>query len=139
MNDSTRGRRRYVEQLAVPLGWFSVAFGVAELAAPRRVARLIGVRDDDSNVGVLRTSGARELGNGLAILARPQEAKWLWGRVGGDALDLACLGAAMSADDTQRGRTGTSHRGGARRDRTGCLVRAAALASGDRQRGHGAT
>jgi hypothetical protein len=45
------------------------------------------------------------LGNGLAILAQPDEAKWLWGRVGGDALDLACLGAALGDDDAQRGRT----------------------------------
>ena len=104
MNDLTSGGERSAEQLAVGLGWVSVALGIAELAAPRSVARLIGVRDDDSTVALLRTFGARELGNGLAILARPQEAKWLWGRVGGDALDLACLGAALSVDDTQRGR-----------------------------------
>jgi hypothetical protein len=105
MNDSTSGGARSAEQLAVGLGWFSVALGVAELAAPRSVARLIGVRDDESTVAMLRTFGAREFGNGLAILARPQEAKWLWGRVGGDALDLACLSAALSADDTRHGRT----------------------------------
>jgi uncharacterized membrane protein len=105
MNDSTSGVDRSAEQLAVGLGWFSIALGVAKLAAPRSVARRIGVRDDESTVALLRTFGARELGNGLAILARPQEAKWLWGRVGGDALDLACLSTALSADDTRLGRT----------------------------------
>ena len=104
MYDSTSGGDRSAEQLALGLGWFSIALGVAELAAPRTVARLIGVREDETTLGLLRTFGARGLSNGFAILAQPQEAKWLWGRVGGDALDLACLGAALVDDDTQRGR-----------------------------------
>jgi uncharacterized membrane protein len=92
------------ESLAVGLGWFSIALGVAELAAPRALARFIGVAPTDSTVSVLRAYGARELGTGLAILAQPRQSAWLWGRVAGDALDLATLGAAMGSEDSQRGR-----------------------------------
>lgn len=92
------------ERLAIGLGWFSVALGIAELAAPRSVARLIGVTPDSSTDSVLRSIGARKVGNGLAILAQPDKAMWLWGRVAGDTLDLATLAGAMSAPDTQRGR-----------------------------------
>ena len=134
MYDSTSGGDRSAEQLALGLGWFSIALGVAELAAPRTVARLIGVREDETTLALLRTFGARELSNGFAILAQPQEAKWLWGRVGGDALDLACLGAALGDDDTQRGRTGACDGGGARRDRPGRVVRAEAVAPIVRER-----
>ena len=34
------------ERLATGLGWFSLALGTAELAAPRTLARLIGIPDD---------------------------------------------------------------------------------------------
>lgn len=96
---------RAPEQLAIGLGWFSIALGVAELAAPRTLARLIGVREDDTTIAVLRTFGAREIGTGLAILAQPDNPTALWGRVAGDALDLVSLGAAMTSEDSRPGRT----------------------------------
>jgi uncharacterized membrane protein len=93
-------RERQAESLAMGLGWFSVALGLAELAAPRELSRLIGIRDDDTTISTLRACGARELANGLAILAEPDRAAWLWSRVGGDAIDLALIGAAYRRDDT---------------------------------------
>ena len=63
--------RRRSEQLAIALGWFSITLRVAELVAPRRLARLIGVPDDDRNQTILRGLGAREVANGIAILAQP--------------------------------------------------------------------
>jgi uncharacterized membrane protein len=84
---------RSAEQLAIGLGWFSIALGVAELAAPHSLARLIGLPATDRNLSVLRAYGAREVGTGVAILAQPRQAAWLWSRVGGDLLDLASLGA----------------------------------------------
>jgi uncharacterized membrane protein len=98
------------ERLALALGWFSVGLGVAELAAPGAVARLIGINDDqdEQTLGVLRACGARELGAGLAILAQPQRATWLWSRVGGDAVDLSLLGTAAQRDDANRGRLGAA-------------------------------
>lgn len=92
------------EQLAIGLGWFSIALGIAELAAPHSVARFIGVPTDPTTVSVLRSSGAREVGNGLAILAQPDRPAWMWSRVAGDALDLATLSNAMGSSQTDRGR-----------------------------------
>ncbi len=92
------------EQLAIGLGWFSIALGIAELAAPHSVARFIGVPPDSTTVSVLRSYGAREVGNGLAILAQPDRAAWMWSRVAGDALDLATLTNAMGSPETDRGR-----------------------------------
>lgn len=92
------------ETLAVGLGWFSIALGVAELAAPHSVARFIGVTPTEKTVATLRAYGAREVGTGLAILAQPDRPTWLWSRVAGDAVDLATLGAAMNEPDTDKGR-----------------------------------
>jgi uncharacterized membrane protein len=95
---------RGAEQLAMGLGWFSVALGTAELLAPRGVARLIGLRPTEERISVMRGYGAREIANGLAILAQPDQARWVWARVGGDALDLASLGAATRSNNTSSGR-----------------------------------
>src|SRR5690242_18306798 len=38
----------------------------------------------------------REIGTGIGILASGNKAPWLWGRVAGDVLDLATLGATMN-------------------------------------------
>lgn len=105
MNRIAAGEDRSADPLAMGLGWFSIALGVAELAAPRTVARLIGAREDDSTISLLRTSGAREVGTGLAILAQPDNATWLWGRVAGDAVDLASLAAVMRTDGSRPERT----------------------------------
>ena len=87
-------------QLAVGLGWFSIALGVAELAAPRAVARLIGVVPTSSARTMLRAYGAREVANGIAILAQPDNPTWLWSRVGGDALDVASIAHLMREPGT---------------------------------------
>ena len=92
------------EALALGLGWFSIALGAAEVLAPRSVARLIGVAEDDTTSSVLRAMGMRELGNGIAILSEPDRAAWLWTRVGGDAVDLSLLGSAFNRDSADRGR-----------------------------------
>jgi hypothetical protein len=92
------------ESLAVGLGWFSIALGFAELAAPHSVARFIGVMPTDRTITTLRSYGAREVGAGLAILAQPDRSAWLWSRVAGDALDLATLGNAIGKPTTDRGR-----------------------------------
>jgi uncharacterized membrane protein len=78
------------------LGWFSVGLGALELLAPRVVASAIGVRPTPMWSGVLRFFGARELVNGAGILANPRSKEWVGMRVGGDALDLATLGVALT-------------------------------------------
>jgi uncharacterized membrane protein len=94
------------EQLAVGLGWFSIGLGLAELAAPDAVARLIGLRDDAKTRTMLRAYGAREIGTGVAILMQPENPTWLWSRVGGDVLDLASLASAARREDADQQRLG---------------------------------
>ena len=100
MYPDTANGRQSAETLAVGLGWFSIALGVAELAAPHSVARFIGVTPTEKTITTLRSYGAREMGAGLAILAQPDQARWLWSRVEGDAVDLASLGAVMNSPTT---------------------------------------
>ena len=94
--------RDRAEGLAIGLGWFSVGLGLAELSAPRAIARLIGIRPDEDALTVLRTFGAREIASGVAILAEPDRAAWLWSRVTGAAVDFLSL---MQADKTHPART----------------------------------
>jgi uncharacterized membrane protein len=82
------------------LGWFSIGLGLAEIAAPRMLARAIGVDPKGRTGTAIRAMGARELASGLGILARPQRALPLWARVAGDAIDLAFLGWALGARRT---------------------------------------
>jgi uncharacterized membrane protein len=96
------------EQLAVGLGWFSIGLGLAELTAPDALARLIGLRDDSNTRSLLRAYGAREIGNGIAILMQPDNPAWLWSRVGGDLLDLASLASAARQDGVDSQRVGAA-------------------------------
>lgn len=56
------------EQLARGLGWFSLGLGLAEVLAPRAVARITGVRT--SNAGLIRLLGLREIAHGVGIFAQ---------------------------------------------------------------------
>jgi uncharacterized membrane protein len=92
--------RRISEQrdgagLSRGLGWFSVGLGIAELAAPRVLARAIGIDHRGRTGAAIRAMGARELANGFGILVRPRRALPLWARIAGDAIDLAFLGWAF--------------------------------------------
>jgi hypothetical protein len=74
------------------LGWFSIGLGLAELAMPRTLARAAGM----PNVPALtRFHGLREIGTGIGILTSKDPSPWLWGRVAGDALDVATVGAGL--------------------------------------------
>ncbi|HWT31196.1 MAG TPA: cyclase dehydrase, partial [Propylenella sp.] len=44
----------------------------------------------------------REVATGMGILASRDPAPWIWGRVGGDALDVATLAAGLSRDNARR-------------------------------------
>ncbi len=74
------------------LGWFSIGLGLAELMMPRRLARAAGM----PNVPTLtRVYGLREIGTGIGILTSKDPSPWLWGRVAGDALDIATVGTGL--------------------------------------------
>ena len=103
MRHQNRETRR-AETLALGLGWFSIGLGLAELAAPRSVARLIGLPETDRHTTTLQALGAREIAHGVAILSQPDSAARVWTRVGGDALDLSVLCAALGEETTDRTR-----------------------------------
>jgi len=78
-----------VRSLARGLGWFSIGLGVVQLLAPRQVSRFIGMPGSE---GMIRACGVREIATGIGILMADDPKPWIYGRVGGDALDLAGLG-----------------------------------------------
>jgi hypothetical protein len=87
------------KRIAQGLGWFSIALGLLEITMARRLARGLGSRDLD---WVLRAYGAREIATGVGLLASRNRAPWMWGRVAGDALDIATLAAAMPGSQRKR-------------------------------------
>ncbi|HYY56917.1 MAG TPA: SRPBCC family protein [Pyrinomonadaceae bacterium] len=90
------------EKLARGLGWFSIGLGLAELLAPRGIAKISGVR---GNTGFIRLMGLREICHGIGIFSQGRRpAAAVWARVAGDALDLAALGAAFASPESNKGR-----------------------------------
>jgi hypothetical protein len=82
---------RPADRVAKALGWFSIALGIAELVAPRRIANSIGMR---RAAPLLRAYGVREIASGIGALSvNPKPA--MWSRVGGDAIDLATLAVGL--------------------------------------------
>src|SRR5262245_48192537 len=98
------------EKIARGLGLFGIGLGLAEIAAPRGLAKLIGIRGDYSDL--LRLLGIRKVASGIGILAERRPAgpragplaAWMWSRVGGGAMDLALLGAALKSGKARQGK-----------------------------------
>jgi uncharacterized membrane protein len=82
------------------LGLFSLGLGLAEMAAPRVLARAIGIQPDRRTRLAMRVFGAREIASGLGILAKPNQPIPVWSRVVGDAIDLAFLAWAFRTKRT---------------------------------------
>jgi hypothetical protein len=89
--------------LAEGLGWFSLGLGLAELLAPRGIARALGMEE---RTGLIRAYGAREIAAGIGILTQKDPTPWVWGRVAGDALDLATLAGGLDERNPRRGNVG---------------------------------
>lgn len=100
---SDRQAQASAHALARGLGWFSIALGMAELVAPRALTRMLGMEGHETMV---QGYGAREIATGIAILSSEQPAPWLWGRVGGDVLDIGTLAAGLHEDNPKRGNVG---------------------------------
>lgn len=91
------------EKLARGLGWFSIGLGLAEVLAPRGIAKIAGVRGN--HTGLIRLFGLREIASGIGIFAQGRRpAAAVWSRVAGDALDLAALSAAFASPRSSKGR-----------------------------------
>jgi uncharacterized membrane protein len=97
-------QRQRAARRARGLGWFSLGLGIAQLMAPRKVARFIGVRDDEHTCHILQTVGVREISSGVAILTNTESAGPVWMRVIGDVMDIGLLGRAMQSEHTERDR-----------------------------------
>lgn len=87
------------DRAAEALGWFSIAMGTMELAAPDALARLLGMPDRGR---LIRAYGLREVANGIGLLAAENKRSWLWGRVAGDVADLATLATAAGRNGNAR-------------------------------------
>lgn len=95
--ETERTRRRghadtATDRLARGLGIFSIALGIAEVAAPRALARALGMKGQE---GLITGYGLREIATGIGSLAAKDPTPWIWGRVAGDGLDLATLATAL--------------------------------------------
>jgi uncharacterized membrane protein len=99
-----QGTEDKAERRARGLGWFSIGLGLAQIGAPRTIARLIGVNDDEETRNTMFAIGLREITSGMGLLSRPRPAGWVWSRVGGDLMDLALLGKALSSEENDKGR-----------------------------------
>lgn len=97
------------QRLALGLGWLSIGLGVAQLAVPRHVARLIGAGEARYTCGAVRAVGVRELACGVGILgSRGNSSRGLWLRLAGDFLDVALLSAALRSSRSEPERVVTA-------------------------------
>lgn len=103
-DDRRDGGDESPERLSRALGLFSIGLGLSQILAPRGVARTIGLRDDDRNRKMMMAIGLRELATGVGLISRPRSASFAWGRVAGDAMDLAVLGRALTSNRSDHNR-----------------------------------
>lgn len=83
------------KKVGAGLGYFSIALGLLEIAAPGRLARWLGVEGSAAKK-VIALFGARELLAGGMLLRGPAVSTNVWNRVIGDGIDLAALGLAFT-------------------------------------------
>jgi uncharacterized membrane protein len=91
-------------RLAEGLGYLSLGLGTAQVAAPRLVAWLTGVRPSRAHKSVMRAMGLRELAVGTGLMSANTTSPWLWARAAGDVLDLAMLGPGLASSEVGRRR-----------------------------------
>src|SRR5690349_14311617 len=90
------------DRLGRALGWFSIGLGLAELLAPRRITRALGIEGQE---GLVRAYGVREVSSGLLSLSVEKQAG-LWSRVAGDGIDLVTLVTALRSNNPKRDNVG---------------------------------
>ena len=83
------------KKIGLGLGYFSIALGLVELAAPGRLTRWLGV-DGKGAKNTVIAMGVRELVAGGLLLRGPAVSTNVWNRVIGDVIDAGTLGIAAS-------------------------------------------
>ncbi len=86
------------------VGWLGIALGLAEVIAPGPALMTAGIPDKKTMRILVRACGVREIASGIGILSGRAPAGWLWGRVAGDAVNMAILDSAMLSKNTNRRR-----------------------------------
>jgi hypothetical protein len=82
-------------KLAKGLGLLSFGLGVAQLAVPDRVNKLIGVKDTAKTRTIQRIVGVQELAGAQGVFAFSPPTPVLWIRVAGDIAHLGLLAKAL--------------------------------------------
>ena len=75
--------------------WETLCCGALTLAAAGSDAQQERLLPGVATGEVLLTPAVREIGTGIGILTSRAPSPWLWGRVAGDALDIATVGAGL--------------------------------------------
>src|SRR3954447_4397266 len=91
-------------RLAKFLGIFSFGLGIAQVALPDRINRLIGVKDTPKTRAIQRAVGVQELGAAQGIFAFSPPTPVLWSRVAGDLAHLGLLARALGGRRNDRNR-----------------------------------
>jgi hypothetical protein len=86
------------DRLGQTLGYVGMGLGVVELVAAPRITRALGIEGYEA---LVRAFGVREIAAGVLTLSTEKE-QGLWARLGGDALDIAVLIAALRARNARR-------------------------------------
>jgi hypothetical protein len=86
------------DRLAKGLGWLGIGLGLAQLVAPHRFTRALGMERTDA---LVRGFGVREIASGILTLSVDKKLG-LWSRVAGDALDAAALVHALDRSNPRR-------------------------------------
>ena len=87
------------DRLARALGWFSIGLGIAELVAPGKIARTLGLEGKER---LIRAYGAREIASAVPTLSVDKQVG-LAARICGDALDIGTLALALRSDNPKLG------------------------------------
>src|SRR4051812_39777687 len=95
------------DQAGHALGLVSIAIGVAEIAAPKQLERMMGIGNGE-NTGILRVLGVREIMHGFDLLAHKDPTPGVWSRVAGDVLDNVLLGMAATKTKNMSGLLGVA-------------------------------
>lgn len=90
------------KKLGLGLGVFSLALGAAEVAAPRRIARFLGLDEEGAAKNTIFAFGLREIAAGLMLLRGPAVSTNVWNRVLGDGLDIGALLLALGGSGKPR-------------------------------------
>lgn len=82
-------------KLGLGFGIFSIGLGLLEVAAPRRLARWLGLEGSEEARATLIAFGVREMAAGAMLLRGPAVSTNMWNRVIGDAVDAGALALAL--------------------------------------------